>query len=178
MITLKPRTPPKIVNPAAIEKPRIREIFGSIFPTRVKTVSVASVASETRTVSQPTKIKYESKPGTTFPLTPKAARESVIVGAFARLPARELIPTKKKDATVPIIAAKVACQNDIPNPRKKEPYESARSETFAAAHGQNSERADPLLSFCAMKLVPFISNMRLRVEVIDKIGRCLRMMSF
>jgi hypothetical protein len=29
-----------------------------------------------------------------------------------------------------------------------------------------------------MKLVPFISNMRLRVEVIDKIGRCLRMMSF
>ena len=46
-----------MVRPAASENPMIREIFGSIFPTRVRTVSVASVASETRTVSHPTKIK-------------------------------------------------------------------------------------------------------------------------
>ena len=155
----------------------IRETFGSIPPTRVRTVSVASVASATKTVSQPTKINYENRPGTIFPLTPKAARESVIVGAFARFPASELIPTKKKEAIVPIIAANVACQKDIPKPRKNEPYESASSETFAAAHGQNNERADPLRSFCAMKLVPLISNMGLRVEVIDKIGRCLRKMN-
>ena len=118
---MNPRTPPKIVKPAAIENPIIREIFGSILPTRVRTVSVASVASETKTVSQPTKIKYENRPGTMLPLTPKAARDSVIVGAFARLPASELMPTKKKDATVPIIAANVACQKDIPNPRKNAP---------------------------------------------------------
>ena len=44
-----------------------------------------------------------------------------MVGAFARLPAKELIPTKKKEATVPIIAAKVACQKEIPNPRTNDP---------------------------------------------------------
>ena len=156
----------------------IRERFGSIPPTRVKTVSVASVASATRTVSQPTKIKYEKRPGTIFPLTPKAARESVIVGALARLPASELIPTKKKEPIVPITAASVACQKEIPKPRKNEPYESASSETFAAAHGQNSERADPLRSFSAMKLVPLISSMGIRVEVIDMIGTCLKTMNF
>ena len=96
-------------------------MFGSIFPTRVKTVSVARVASETNTVSQPTKIKYERSPGTTFPFTPNAARESVIVGALARLPASELIPTNPNEAIVPIIAARVACQNEMPKPRKKAP---------------------------------------------------------
>jgi hypothetical protein len=94
------------------------------------------------------------------------------------LPARELIPTKKKEAIVPIIAAKVACQKEIPNPRKNDPYESASKDTFAAAQGQNSERADPLRSFCEMKLVPLISSMGLRVEVVDRIGRCLRKMNF
>jgi hypothetical protein len=111
-------------------------------------------------------------------LTPKAAREIVMVGALARLPASELMPTKKKEAIVPIIAAKVACQKEIPNPRKNDPYESASKETFAAAHGQNSERADPLRSFCAMKLVPLISSMGIRVGAIDMIGTCLKTMNF
>jgi hypothetical protein len=111
-------------------------------------------------------------------LTPKAAREIVMVGALARLPARELIPTKKKEAIVPIIAANVACQKEIPNPRKNDPYESASKDTFAAAQGQKSERAVPLRSFCAMKLVPLISSMEPRVEVVAKIVRCLRMMNF
>ena len=51
----------------------------------------------------------------------KAALDKVIVGAFARLPARDEIPTKKKLLTVPITAAKVACQNEIPNPKKNKP---------------------------------------------------------
>jgi hypothetical protein len=56
-----------------------------------------------------------------LPLTPKEARAKTIVGAFERLPAKELIPTKKKEQMVPMIAAQVACLNEIPNPRKKEP---------------------------------------------------------
>jgi hypothetical protein len=93
-----------------------------------------------------------------------------MVGAFARLPAKELIPTKKKEAIVPIMAANVACQKEIPKPRKNDPYESASKETFAAAQGQKSERADPLRSFCAMKLVPLISSMGLRVEVMLRLA--------
>jgi hypothetical protein len=81
-----------------------------------------------------------------FPLTPKAARDKIIVGAFDFLPASELIPTTRKDKTVPIIAAKVACLNEIPKPKKNEPYERARSETFAPHQGQKSDLADPLRS--------------------------------
>jgi hypothetical protein len=80
-----------------------------------------------------------------------------MVGALARLPARDEIPTKKKLLSVPITAAKVACQNEIPNPKKNEPYESAKNETFAAAHGQNNDLAEPLRSDSLIKLIPFNS---------------------
>ena len=56
-----------------------------------------------------------------LPLTPKEALASTIVGAFERLPASELIPTRRKDAIVPIIAAKVACLKEIPKPKKNAP---------------------------------------------------------
>jgi hypothetical protein len=56
-----------------------------------------------------------------LPLTPKEARANTIVGAFERLPAKELMPTKKKEQIVPMIAAHVACLNEMPNPKKKEP---------------------------------------------------------
>jgi len=92
-----------------------------MWPTRTKTVPVARVASETRTVSQPTKMRYDSAPGMRFPFTPKVARERTIVGALDFFPAKELTPTSKNERTVPIIAAKVACQNEIPNPRKNDP---------------------------------------------------------
>jgi hypothetical protein len=74
------------------------------------------------------------------------------VGAFALLPAKDEIPTSKKLPTVPIIAAIVACQKEIPNPKKNAPYESAKKETFAAAHGQNNDRAFPLRSDSEIKL--------------------------
>jgi hypothetical protein len=66
-----------------------------------------------------------------------------MVGAFDFFPASELNPTTKKERTVPIIAAKVACLKDIPNPRKNAPYERARSETLAPHHGQKRDLADP-----------------------------------
>ena len=110
-----------MVKPPANKNPKTLEISGSTLPTLVKTVSEAKVASETKTVSQPTNIKYERRPGTIFPLTPKAALDKVMVGAFARLPAREEIPTKKKLLTVPITAANVACQKEMPKPKKSDP---------------------------------------------------------
>ena len=146
-----------MVKPPANKNPKTLDKLTSRWPTLVNTVSVAKVARETKTVSQPTNIKYERSPGTIFPLTPKAALDKVMVGALARLPARDEIPTKKKLLSVPITAAKVACQNEIPNPKKNEPYESARNETFAAAHGQNNDLAEPLRSDSFIKLIPFNS---------------------
>lgn len=146
-----------MVSPPAIKKPITFDKFESIPRARVKTVSEARVASETNTVSQPTNIKYDKKPGRTFPFTPKAARDNVIVGAFARFPAKDEIATKVKLPIVPIKAAAVACQKEIPKPRKKEPYERARNETFAAAHGQNKDLAEPLRSVLEIKFIPFNS---------------------
>jgi hypothetical protein len=80
-----------------------------------------------------------------------------MVGAFARLPARDEMATKEKLPKVPIMAAAVACQKDIPKPRKNDPYEIAKNETLAAAHGQNKDLAEPLRSDSEMKLIPFSS---------------------
>jgi hypothetical protein len=80
------------------------------------------VLARRTTVSQPTKIRYERAPGKRFPFTPKVARDKTIVGAFDFLPASELTPTSKNERTVPRSAASVACQNEIPKPRKKDPY--------------------------------------------------------
>jgi hypothetical protein len=44
-----------------------------------------------------------------------------MVGALDRFPANELKPTKAKERMVPIIAAQVACQKEIPKPRKNAP---------------------------------------------------------
>ena len=57
MITVKPKTPPKTVKETATINPSIKARLLSTPPIREKTVPVASVASETKTVSQPTKIK-------------------------------------------------------------------------------------------------------------------------
>ena len=92
-----------------------------MLPRRINIVPVASVASETKTVSQPTKTRYERKPGTRFPLIPNTARDKTIVGALDLLPASELKPTKRKERIVPIKAAAVACQKEMPKPRKNEP---------------------------------------------------------
>ena len=148
-----------MVNPPATKNPKIFGKSPSTPPTRLNTVSVAKVASDTKTVSHPTNIKYDKNPGTTFPLTPNAARDNVIVGAFARLPARDEMPTKKNEPIVPITAAIGACQNEIPKPKKNEPYDNAKNETFAAAHGQNKERALPARSDSLMKLMLFNSRL-------------------
>ena len=118
---LKPRTPPNIVKVTEKINPKTSARLLSKAANLEKTVPVANVARETRTVSQPTKTRYERSPGTILPLTPKEARTKTAVGAFERFPASELNPTKKNEPTVPIIAAAVACLNEISNPKKKEP---------------------------------------------------------
>ena len=157
IITEKPSTPPIKVSDTAMTNPIIIAIFRSTLPIRSNTVPVAKVASDTKTVSQPTSNKYVKAPGNTLPFTPKAARERTIVVALDFFPAKELKPTSKKESTVPAIAAKVACQNEIPNPKKKEPYESASKETFAPHQGQNKSRALPRRSFSAIRFVEFNS---------------------
>ena len=119
---------------------------------------MASVASETSTVSQPTKTRYESTPGMTFPFTPNAARDRVMVGALDRLPASEETPTKIKEAITPIMAAQVACQKEIPKPKKKDPYDKAKSETFPAAHGQKRDRGLPERWCSSIMFMPFNSR--------------------
>jgi hypothetical protein len=89
---------------------------------------------------------------------PNEALDKTIVGALDLFPANELIPTKRKDPIVPIKAAAVACLNEIPNPKKKAPYERASNDTFAPAQGQNKEWAFPDRSDSAITLGPLISR--------------------
>ena len=62
-----------------------------------------------------------------------------MVGAFARLPAREEMPTNRNEPTVPITAAIVACQNEIPKPKKNEPYDNAKKEIYKASRKEIEE---------------------------------------
>jgi len=48
-------------------------------------------------VSHPIDVSHETMPGTFWPWTPNAARESTIVGAEPRLPATAMRPQRKKE---------------------------------------------------------------------------------
>src|SRR3954454_18953479 len=83
-------------------------------PSRVKTVLVASVTSTTRTVSQPTVSSHDSAAVSRLPRTPNAARDSTMVGAEPRLPARAIHPHSANETTIPITPTIAPCQNDTP----------------------------------------------------------------
>ncbi|HEX6453810.1 MAG TPA: hypothetical protein VF060_30655 [Trebonia sp.] len=87
-----------------------------LHPSRPNTVAVASVASTVSTISHPTLRTHATSVGSLFPVTPNAARDSTSVGAEPRLPASEMNPTSRNDATIPISPATHACQNDSLNP--------------------------------------------------------------
>src|SRR4029434_6294671 len=90
-------------------------------PSLVKTVAVASTASEARTVSQPTNSSQEIAEGTRLPLTPNAARLSVNVGACPRLPDSETRPQNRNEITMPITPTMTAWGKEMPKPSKKAP---------------------------------------------------------
>src|SRR5882757_10849265 len=110
MIRSKPITPATTV--IAVPPPQ---------PRRWNTVDVASVASTTSTVSQPTVSNHDSAAGSLLPRTPNAARLSTIVGADPRLPASAISPHSRNDAATPTTPAMAPCQNETPKPSTNEP---------------------------------------------------------
>src|SRR5688500_10786602 len=114
MIASKPSTPAQTMIAATTTNARILVVLPDDHPIRSKTVAVASVASATSTVSQPTRSTHDTNEGSLLPLTPNAAREITMVGAEPRVPASETKPTSRNENTVPTRAATVACQKLTP----------------------------------------------------------------
>src|SRR3954447_750064 len=110
MIRWKPRMPPATTSAATASRATTLVAVPPPQPSWVNTVAVASVASETSTVSQPTVSTQESTAGTRLPFTPNAARLSTRVGAEPRLPAIAMNPQSRKDTTMPTTPATTACQ--------------------------------------------------------------------
>ena len=90
-------------------------------PSWVMTVAVASTAMIARNVSQPIDVSHETTPGTFWPCTPNAARESTMVGAEPRLPAIAISPHSRNETTTPMVETTTACQKEMPKPSTHEP---------------------------------------------------------
>ena len=69
-----------------------------------------------RKVSQPIEVSQEMTPGSFWPLTPKAARDSTMVGADPRLPAIAMMPQRANETITPTTVTSTACQNEMPKP--------------------------------------------------------------
>src|SRR3954452_2134442 len=121
MIRSKPRMPPPTTRAATTSRATTLVAVPPPQPSWVKTVEVASVASETSTVSQPTVSTQDSAAGTRLPSTPNAARLRTSVGAEPRLPAIAMKPQSRKETTMPTTPATTACQNEMPKPKRNEP---------------------------------------------------------
>ena len=121
MMTSKPSTPAPTTSAAVTTKPSTLVASPPPQPSSLNTVAVASDASDTSTVSQPTSRTQDRAVGSALPVTPKAARLSTIVGADPRLPASATTPHSANDRTTPITPAIVACQNETPKPTTNEP---------------------------------------------------------
>src|SRR5660398_71866 len=120
------------VNPAA----RILVRVPPPQPSWSKTVAVARVAMMARKVSHPIETNHETYPGTRWPVTPKAARESTMVGAEPRLPAIAMMPHSAKETVMPMSATKNDCQKEIPKPYTNAAELMPNTDTLAANHGQ------------------------------------------
>jgi hypothetical protein len=121
MIRSNPATPAMIVSAATTTMAITFVAVPPPQPSRSNTVAVASVASTTSVVSQPTVSSQEISDGSRLPRTPNAARLSTIVGAEPRLPATATNPQNRNDTAIPTRPATSACQNDTPNPSANDP---------------------------------------------------------
>src|SRR5215218_3911321 len=117
MIRSKPSTPPATTRAATTSSATTLVAVPPLQPSWVNTVEVASVASETSTVSQPTVSTQDSTEGTRLPFTPNAARLSTSVGAEPRLPAMATNPQSRNETTMPTTPATTACQKEMPKPK-------------------------------------------------------------
>jgi hypothetical protein len=127
-------------------------------PSRSKIVAVASTAMIDKKVSQPIETSHEMTPGTFCPVTPKAARDKIIVGAEPRLPAIAMIPQSTKETTTPSEGDEDACQKEMPKPRTNAAYEIPKTETLAANHGQKRSFGDAVRSDSSMISMPVVST--------------------
>src|SRR3954453_22573933 len=116
MIRSKPRMPPPTTRAATTSRATTLVAVPPPQPSWVKTVEVASVASETSTVSQPTVSTQDSAAGTRLPTTPNAARLRTSVGAEPRLPAIAMKPQSRKETTMPTTPATPEGDDDAPEP--------------------------------------------------------------
>ena len=121
MIMSKPSTPPPTVSAPTTMSAMTSVLVPPPQPSLPKTVAVAIVARAISTVSQPTSRIQDKAAGSRLPRTPYAARLSTIVGAEPRLPPTAMNPHSRNENTIPSTPAISACQNEIPNPRAKEP---------------------------------------------------------
>src|SRR5215218_8860260 len=121
MIASKPSTPPPTTSAATTSRATTLVAPPLLQPSWSNTCAVASVASETSAVSQPTVSTQDSTEGTRLPLTPNAARLSTSVGAEPRLPAMATRPQSRNETTIPTTPATSACQKEMPNPKRNEP---------------------------------------------------------
>ena len=127
-------------------------------------VAVASTAMIARNVSHPIEVSHEMTPGTFWPVTPKAARERIIVGAEPRLPAIAMTPHRANETVMPTTATRTPCQNETPNWRTKAAYEMPKTDTLAANHGQKRSRGEAVRSASSMISMPVVSTPRRRVS--------------
>src|SRR3954467_3713169 len=121
MIGSKPSTPPATTRAATTSNETTLVAVPPPQPSSVKTVAVASVASEVSTVSQPTVSTHDRTAGTRPPVTPKAGRLSTRGGADPRLPAMATKPQSRKLTTIPTVPATTACQKEMPKPSTNAP---------------------------------------------------------
>src|SRR3954453_23273999 len=138
MMTWKPSTPPPTTRAATTSSATTLVAVPPPQPSWSNSWAVASVARETRAVSQPTVSTHDRTAGTRLPSTPNAARLSTSVGAEPRLPAMDTHPQSRNETTMPMSPAITACQKEMPNPSRNEPYASPNALTLAPNHGQNS----------------------------------------
>src|SRR3954470_10931191 len=158
MMTSNPSTPPPTTSTATTSRAMSLVAVPLLQPSWSNTCAVASVASETSAVSQPTVRIQDSSEGARLPLTPKAARLSTSVGAEPRLPAMAMRPQSRNDTTMPMTPAIRACQKEMPKNSRNEPYARPKTLTLAPNQGQNSCRGVPLRSASLMTLMPLVST--------------------
>jgi hypothetical protein len=88
-------------------------------PSAENTVAVAMTAMMERKVSQPIDSSQLTMPGSFCPWTPKAARDSTMVGTEPRFPAMAMMPHSRNDTTTPTMVTATAWPKDTPKPYTK-----------------------------------------------------------
>ena len=102
-------TDPRDTGSLLVALKEMREKLGAMVAEIKMSAETINVASQ------------EIAAGSRLPRTPKAARDSTMVGAEPRLPANATNPQSRNETTMPMIPAIIACQKLMPKPSRNEP---------------------------------------------------------